>query len=69
MDFFAIVQSIFVDGYPPIFEKNSYKRLNFCSLGPIFKTLQLLNLSFFYLSGGLGYPNTNKTHPYIIKID
>ena len=48
-DFFAILQIIFVDNYPPIFEKNSYERLNDWSLGPIFKTLQLLNPSFFYL--------------------
>jgi hypothetical protein len=51
-DFFTINETFFVDKHPPIFEKNSYERLNFWSLGPIFKTLQLLNLSFFYLSGG-----------------
>jgi hypothetical protein len=28
--------------------------LNFLSLGPIFKTLHLINLSFFYLSGVFG---------------
>jgi hypothetical protein len=49
-DFFTINETFFVDKHPPIFEKNSYERLNFWSLGPIFKTLQLLNPSLFYLS-------------------
>jgi len=62
--FFTILQSIFVDNYPPIFEKNSYERLSFWSLGPIFKTLQPINPPFFYLSG---YLLTNKNNPLIIK--
>lgn len=65
-DFFTISETFFVDNHPPIFEKNSYERLSFWSLGPIFKTLQPTNLSFFYLSG---YPLTNKINPLIIKMN
>jgi hypothetical protein len=53
-DFFIFLKTFFLDKtlkHPPIFGKNSYERLNVWSLGPIFKTLQLLNLSLFYLSG------------------
>jgi len=49
-DFFIFFETFFLDNHPPIFEKNSYERLRFRSLGPIFKTLQPINLSLFYLS-------------------
>jgi len=51
--FLSFLKLFFVDNHPPIFEKNSNECFSFWSLGPIFKTLQLLNPSFFYLSGYL----------------
>jgi hypothetical protein len=50
-DFFIFFETFLLDNTPPIFEKNSYERLNVWSLGPIFKTLQPINPSLFYLSG------------------
>jgi len=49
-DFFIFFETFFVDKHPPIFEKNSYERLSVVARGPIFKTLQPINPSFFCLS-------------------